>query len=341
MRRLAPVVVTLLAAAAASAGSPYQLDRSGVLWSASSGPDGLVLTGERDGAQLVRSVIPFPNGVAGTNDIAMQVATDSLTGKIAVVWQRNWSETTSEIDLAVWKTNNWEQITTLSQQPGNNPRNPTVRLTQVKSSAPDPNYPDDPKHTITVQDSFLHVVWWEGSGDTQHGDYALVRLTADPGDSDAITVRNLDDLLLYHTGCASPAPDSVLDHPLFADDSEADRAVLFHGSRQVCLFQLLQVTFTLDDPTQSGGGITVTTQRRRHTPVFGVIRLFGIPRQMDLDGARMLLGDDLNPVAYRVNGPTIQYLTTSGSWWSPVHMVPVKGQLTLDQAIPLIENLAR
>ncbi len=342
LRRILACFV-LIGAAAAAGADPYFLDRTGVLWTASAASEGLVLTGTKDNVQVVRSVVPFPIAIAGTTDTQIQVAADDLTGKVAVVWQRNWSDQASEIMLAVWHDGDWERVKSLTQNLLLQPRNPEIQLTQFSASVPDPAAPNDPTKATLVQDSYLHAVWWEGT-DTGHATYALLRLTADATDSDALTKLNLDSLTSLGFGCANPAPPAVLEHPLFASQDTHDHALVFFGSQQLCQFQLVEVGFTVDTQpatATTGGGMTVATQRRRSVPIFGVKKTFALNQDMSMEGTRVILGSNLNPVAYRVVGPTIQYVTYADQGWSPVRTLAVADGLTLDQAIPLVENLAR
>jgi hypothetical protein len=102
MRRTFLACILIFGATAAFAANPYYLDHNGVLWTASPDTQGLILTGQQDGVQVVRSVVPFPVAISGANDSQIQVAADDLTGKVAVVWQRNWTANASEVMLAVW-----------------------------------------------------------------------------------------------------------------------------------------------------------------------------------------------------------------------------------------------
>jgi hypothetical protein len=95
------------------------------------------------------------------------------------------------------------------------------------------------------------------------------------------------------------------------------------------------------DPTTSNDPIAVTAQRRRSVPIFGVSKVFDAPAEMSLVGARVLVGPSLRPVTYRVNQGTIEYVVANGTGWTPKRTVSVAPDLTLDQAIPLVENLAR
>jgi hypothetical protein len=343
MHRTFIACLALIGTAAAAAADPYFLDRTGVLWQASSAPEGLVLTGQQGGVQVVRSVVPFPLSMPGTNDTQIQVAADELTGKVAVVWQRNWTAQASEIMVAVWANGDWERVTSLTQDLLGNPRNPQVQVTQFSSSVPDPAAPNDPNRATLVQDSYLHAVWWDGD-DNGHVMYALLRLTADPSDNGALIEENLDALTSIGFGCAKAVSPEVLQHPLFAGQAAHDRALVLFGSQQLCQFQLVQVSFTVDTQpatATTGGGMTASTQRRRSVPVFGVMKAFALTQDMSMDGTRVVLGANLNPVAYRVVGPTIQYVTYSDQGWSPARTLAVANGLTLDQAIPLVENLAR
>jgi len=341
MRRTILACLVLIGAAAAAAADPYFLDRNGVLWTASAAPEGLVLTGMKDGAQVVRSVVPFPIAIAGTTDTQIQVAADGLTGKVTVVWQRNWADQASEIMMAVWRSGSWERIDHLSQDLTAYPRNPVIQLTQVATAVPDLDHPDDPTKAILVQDSFLHVVWWEGTIQS-HGTYALLRLTADPDDKDALIEQDLDSYATIGLACGAPVPPAVLEHPLFGAQNASDRALLFFGSQRLCLFQLLQISFAVQTtPVLGSDGITVVAMRRRQMPIFGLKKVFPMTQELSMDNARVVLGSDLNPVAYRVNNGTVEYVTYSDQGWSPLHTLAVANGLTLDQAIPLIENLAR
>jgi hypothetical protein len=338
MRRTLLTLALLLAATAALAANPYFLDRNAVLWKASSTQQGLVLTGERGGEVLVRSLVPFTLGVAGAGDTQIQVAADELTGKVAVVWQRNWSAEASEIMLAVWRDGSWERIERLSSDLGAHPRNPTIQLSDVTTTDPDPGAPDDPSKATIVRDTFLHVIWWQGTGD-QSAEYALLRLTADTGEPEDLVLRHLDGFVGIGMACDTPAPPDVLEHPLFAAQTPRDRAFILFGSEGNCLFHLLEVSFALD---KTPGGVTVIAQRRRNMPIFGVRKFFPMTQDVSMEAARIVLGSDLKPVVYRVvNGNTVEYVTATETGWSPRRTLTVKDGLTMDQAIPLVENLAR
>ena len=338
MRRAAMLLACLLVATAAGAQTSYFLDRGGVLWKGTSSDEGLVLTGERGGEVITRTTVPFVLGFAVNQDVAIQVAADEVTGKVAVVWQRNWTTAASEIMMAVWRDGAWERIEHLSHDVLAYPRNPAIQLTSVSTTVPDPN---DPTKATVVQDSFLHVVWWEGTQQS-HGTYALLRLTADPGDSDALLEQNLDRYATIGFACQAPIPAEVLEHPVFANQHDADRALLFFGTQRVCLFHLLEVRFTLETPTTpTTDGMTVVAQRGRHVPIFGVRKTFQMYQEMNMEGTRVIFGSDLSPVAYRVTGPAVQNVIYGDQGWSPLRTLAVKDGLTMDQAIPLVENLAR
>ncbi|HUK14199.1 MAG TPA: hypothetical protein VLW17_12930 [Thermoanaerobaculaceae bacterium] len=340
MRRAFLTCLLLLGASAALAANPYYLDRNGVLWKGTAGAEGLVLTGEQNGAEVVRSVVPFPLAMPGTSDTQIQVAADELTGKVAVVWQRNWNDSASEIMLAVWNGGSWERIDHLSQDLTASPRNPAIQLTSDAIAVPDLDHPDDPTATVTLRDSFLHVVWWEGT-DQSHGTYALLRLTAAPDESDALLEQDLDGYSTLGLPCNVPVPPAALEHPIFANQASADRAVLFFGSQRQCLFLLLEVQFAAPAPPPTGGGVPVGTQRRRSVPIFGLMKVFPMDRDLDMDGTRVMLGSNLQPVAYRIDGSLVSYVTYGDQGWSPIRKLAVADGLSIDQAIPLVENLAR
>ncbi len=337
MRRFLLASSLLAVAAAAFAANPFYLDHSGVLWNASSTANGLLLTATKDATEVVHSVVPFPIAIAGSNDAQIQVVADDLTGKVMVVWQRNWSESASEIMLAVWRGGTWERIEHLSHDLGAYPRNPTTLLTVASTTVPDPEHPEDATLATVVTDSFLHVLWWQGvSGMAQSAQYALLRLTGDPSDPTDLTLTDLDTHAGPTVACDTPPAESTLEHPLFASQSAPDQAVLLFASPRNCMTHLLQVGFALD-PT-----IPVVSQRRRHTPIFGVRKEFPLIQDLSMEGARVILGANLKPVVYRVvGGNTLEYVMATDTGWTPLRNLVASDGLTLDQAIPLVENLVR
>lgn len=343
MRRAAFVLLCLLLAPGLWAAAPFALDQQGVLWKAASTREGLLLTAELNGQEIVRSLVPYVVGIAGSEDRAIQVAADELTGKVAVVWQRHFAEGYSQIMLGVWQAGTWERVEPLTGDFSLDPRYPQSRLSKVETTVLEDVEGQEEPVPVTYEDSFLHVAWWEGSGETQHGAFGLLRLTAPPDDESSLTITDLDSLIPVGTGCETLPPQEVLEHPLFASISAKDRAFVFFGSRRMCLLHLAEVSFALEpepDP-ESTPSFTVRIQRRRHMPIFGVRRVFQVPEAMDLTGARMLVGANLQPVAYKVQADKILYVTAKPLGWSPAHTLPVRDGLTMDQAIPLVEELAR
>ncbi len=341
MRRTLCAAIVLLTATASLAGTSFYLDRGGTLWTARAEQRGLVLTGAREGNVIVESTVPFAVGIAGSTDRDIQVAADGVTGKVVVVWERQWSESTSEIMAAVWNGGTWEQILRLTEDLAARPRYPVVTLTSVSTTV---TSADDPTQDTTVTDSFAHIMWWEGDGTEQHAGYALLALASEPEDPGRLLVRNLDSLTPVGLSCDIAPAESILEHPLFADSGNASRARLLFGSSDACLFYLADVSFVLEPPTEdqeNGDGIVVVAQRRRHRPVFGVRRAFPITRELDFDGARVVVGTDLSPVIYRVVDHTLEYVVATPRGWSELRTLATDTDLTLDQAIPMVENLAR
>lgn len=342
MRRAALVLLCLLLAPGVWAATPYALDQQGRLWKAAATRDGLVLTAELNGQEIIRSVVPYVVGIAGSEDRAIQVAADDLTDKVAVVWQRHFAEGYSQILLAVWHDGTWERVEALTTDFALDPRNPQSRLSKIETTVMEPVDGQEDPAPVTYRDSFLHVTWWEGTGETQRGVYGLLRLDASPDDASSLMIRDLDTLIPVGMQCEQAPPVEVLEHPLFASSSAKDRAFVFFGSQSACLFHIAEVSFALgpEEQAEAAPGFTVHIQRRRHMPIFGVRRAFQVPEAMDLTGARMLVGSDLQPVAYKVQADKILYVTAKPVGWSPLRTLPVREGLTIDQAIPLVEDLA-
>jgi hypothetical protein len=342
MKRVLVLLTVLSIAASAGAATPYFLDRNGVLWKASGDSYGLHLTGEAEGTIVAAAIVPFPYGAPGTSDGEIQVAADEQTGKVTVVWQRNWTASVSDIMLAVWQGGEWEQVRRLSEDSSTNPRFPVLQISQVASTVSDPANPEDPLLATTVKDSFLEVVWWEGAANAQHGTVAIWQLTADSPENAPVFQGSLDRFVFQGVSCDTPASPEVLEHPQFATQSDRAQSLVFFGAQHTCLFYLLGIGYELNPTTPTtDGGITVIAQRRRHVPIFGVRKVFVQEQEANMEGARVILGANLNPVVYRVVGTTLEYLMATENGWSPRRTLTVKDGLTMDQAIPLVEKLAR
>lgn len=345
MRRFLISLVALLIAAAASAAPPYFLDRSGTLWRASDTPAGLVLTGERDGSEVVRSTVPFAIGFDGAADTSIQVAADEITGKVAVTWQRFWVEGVSEIFLAVWSEGSWERVVTLSADASTFPRFPSAIPTRVSSTALELDESTGEMVKTTVTESFLHVVWWEGVGAGQGAHYALVRFADDNGEARVVVTKALDDLLPLGLACTLEGNEAAIKHANFVSQMARDRALVLFGSFESCSLHLLEVRFQLGDSELSFGPenapSTTVASRKRHMPIFGVTGTYQVPQNFSLDSARVVMGSDFTPVAYTVSDQTLEYVVFEGVSWSLARTLSVRDDLTLDQAIPLVEGLAR
>ncbi len=336
MRRFVIAAAVFLAASAVLAAGPYYLARNGILWKGASSPDGLVLTGEQAGEEIVRQTIPFTLGVGGSSDTEIQVAADEVSGKVALVWQRNWSEGYSDIMLAVWSEGTWERIDVLSDDVQGNPRNPVIEMTQAASQEADPA---DPESTVTVRDSFLSALWWQGQGEGQQARLAVLRLTATDEEPAPLTRTVLEGLGSVGLACDAPTPADVLDHPLFASQPDISRALAFYASAGSCTVNMLEIRFVLDRIPDEGG--TVIGQRGRHRPVFGVRKSYPSPLDFRMASARAVVGPDLNPVLYKVRDGHLEYTLAGRGGWTAVRTLEVKPDLTMDQAIPLVESLAR
>jgi hypothetical protein len=339
MRRTFLTLAFLLAATAVLAANPYYLDRDGVLWNAGSAAEGLVLTGLRDGAVVVRSVVPFPLVVSGTSDTQIQVAADELTGKVVVVWQRNWSDDASEIMLAVWRDGKWERVEHLAQDLSAHPRNPTIQLSDVATTVPDAGAPDDPSKATVFRDSFLHAVWWEGPnrgteatpccGSTPkptsrtRSSHETSRRTRTSGWPAMRRFRQRRS----NTRCSATRRDVTAPSCCSARSGSACSSCSRCGSPSI--------------RPRRNPAASPSLRARRHMPIFGVRKAFVLEREASMVGARVILGASLNPVVYRVVGTTLEYFMATETGWSPQRTLSVTDGMTMDQAIPLVEKLAR
>jgi hypothetical protein len=342
MRRIA-FGFALLLAASSFAATPYFLDRSGLLWKAAASQTGLVLTAEREGNVVVRSEVPFELGLSSSNDTNIQVAADELTGKVAVVWQRNWSASASQIMVAVWQDGQWDRVDNLSGDVTLHPRNPVIQLSHPTALAASALHMSANPTAQYIEDTFLNIAWWQGESDNASATYAGVRLTGTGDLADDITHQDLGIYLTLGLACQNVTPADTLEYPQFAEQTPSDRALVLFASPRTCLFHLVEIDFRLVNvPSSTGEGGTVIAQRKRQVPIFGVRQVYAMPDSFGLDNARILLDGRFNPVAYRVSGDQqLDYTVSGSSGWSGKRTLSIANDLTLDRAIRLVENLTR
>lgn len=331
----------LLLSRVSLAADPVTLDRNGVLWRLNATPSGTVLVGVKDGEEVARSLVPFPLGLAGQNDSHLQLVADELTGKVVVAWQRNWSANYSDVVLAVWNAEGWERISYLTRDASLHARNPVLKLARSVSTYPDPN---DPEKTLTVAESFALLLWWQGDSEDQQAKLAFVNLTAAVDDDTAIRISTLDSQLGIGIGCSQSLPSEVLEHPIFAAGSPGPVVHVLAASPTTCLLFVHEIRFELEPPptsTEEQGGMGAVAMRRRHTPIFGVRKVLPVTRELSAEGTRAVLGADLQPVLYRVVPEGVEYTVATATGWSPKRTLKLSEGVSLDQAIALVENLAR
>ncbi|MCS7182344.1 MAG: hypothetical protein NZ869_04460 [Thermoanaerobaculum sp.] len=323
------------------ANTSLTLDRQGVLWQVSSTPYGLLLEGLREGEVVVRTVVPFPLGGNGVSDSHLQLAVDDLTGKVVVAWQRNWAATLSSVMLAVWNGESWERVAYLNEEINANPRNPVLRIARA-STALEPS--QEASESERVCDSFAFLVWWEGRGASQRLRFAaldLKRSTSDEG----LQVYDLPTSPGLGMNCPQPLPADTVERPLFASEPPGPASRLLAASPNHCFLYVFEISLQLEPPEQgpgkAEGGLGVTAQRRRHTPIFGVRKVLPVTRELSAEGTRAVLGADLQPVLYRVLPEGVEYTVATEQGWSAKRLLKLENGLTLDRAIALVENLAR
>ncbi|KDA54023.1 hypothetical protein EG19_01505 [Thermoanaerobaculum aquaticum] len=331
----------LVLSGASWASDPVTLDRNGVLWRLTATETGTVLVGSKDGVEVARSIVPFPLGLDGQSDSHLQLLADELTGKVVVAWQRNWSQDYSDLVLAVWNSGNWERVTYITRDASAHPRNPVLKLARATSTYPNPQ---NPSKTLTVTESFALLLWWQGTGDGEGAALAVLRLTADPNDAEALSIYPLDTELGVGLACNQPIPPEVVAYPSFGVEPVGPTSHILVASPSSCLLFIFQMRFELSPPPETNedqGGLGAVAMRRRHTPIFGVRKVLPVTRELSAEGTRAVLGADLQPVLYRVVPEGVEYTVASDQGWSPKRLLKLSEGVTLDQAIALVENLAR
>lgn len=341
MRKWLNFGVWLLVAAPAAAGQPFALDRNGVFWQAAPSPEGLAITGQQNGTELVRGFVPTPPiGGLKVVDKHVAMAVDPGGHEVVVVWQRSWGRDLSEVLLARWSATGEGAVMRLSGPLSNAARHPALRVQQVKWNEADEQ---DPEIQVARQETLVHVVWWEDGPWGSGARYVWLSLATPAAEQTTPVVLVLQHMANENPSndCEEELPIEVREYPLFVADPAADSLSILYATGR-CRMALWRVGAEALEPLQIGGNnFTGSAQRRRARPIFGSREDVPGP-PIDLPVARALSGSDRTLLLYTLDEERRKVAFTmyqNGRWAAP-RFVLLSESVTPERLLPILESLA-
>lgn len=341
MRNALLVVLALVLAAPAAARQPFALDRSGVLWQAKPSPDGLLITGQQDGVEVVRGFVPTaPIGGLHVVDSHVEVAVDPAGSEAVAVWQRTWGRNLSEILLARWSKSGHGIALRLSGALSNGARHPVLRVQQVKWQEVDD---EDPDKKLERQETLVHVLWWEDGVWGSGARYVWLSL-ATPAAELKPPIPIVLQQLAGEAGsdeCEEPLKPEVQEHPLFVVEPGGESFGVIYATGR-CRLSLWKIgSDAVISPPFGGEEPGVSAQRRRARPIFGE-RGDLPPPPLALPDARAVASNGRNLLLYSFDDERRQVafsLLTDAQWSAP-RTVLLSESVTPQRLLPILESLA-
>lgn len=338
-RIIIATAITALLAAPAIARQPFALDHNGILWQAQPSPDGLLITGQRDGQEVARGFVPTaPIGGLNIVDSHVEVAVDAAGSEAVVVWQRSWGRNLSEVLLARWSASGAGTVMRLSGPLANAARHPALKVQQVKWREVDG---EDPEIVHSRQETLVHVVWWEDSMWGSGARYAWLSLATPATEQKPPIALVLEQLAGEgdQEECEAPLEPEIREYPLFVAGPGPDSFGLLYASGS-CRLSLWRIgSDVVIPPTFGGEDPGVSAQRRRARPIFGERGDIPAP-PVPLPAARAVTGNGLLLYTLDDERRQVSFSLLNGGSWSVPRTVFLSKHVTPQHLLPILEALA-
>jgi hypothetical protein len=328
---LAALVMAAMAAVAAA--GDMTLTRAGDLYRLASSDDGLVVTGTlADGTSLELTV---PQ-TAGTVTSALNLAVDPISDGLYMLWQEG-EDSSSVVNFASYTNQTWTGPTVIAGGGSAAAANPQLLLFRAVDEVEVEGEDGEPV-TEEVATTFLHMTWWTYTATV--GDGAAVYLPApvddDTGlaDLEAYSPSLLSDLLPYGIpDCGGIGDATGLAAPKLFSDPASGLPHLFASDFAECLFYVLRLDHDVT--------IDPITERRRHTIILRDAGTYPVYDALPLATAGVEVGHGLSFVLYWDAEDAVEYKQFDPSGSSDVMSLPLGDNLSHEQAVALIQSLAR
>jgi hypothetical protein len=325
------VAVVMIAVAAFAAAGDMALTRTGDLYRVAQTEDGLVITGVLVDGTTTELTVPQ---TAGTVTSALNLAVDSDTGGLFLLWQQD-EDADASVRLVSYIDEYWIGPVTVAGDAGLAAANPKMLLFRAETTVEDVD-PDGNPIEIEVIDTFLHLTWWqyvdileEGVGVYLPVPFAENGLP-DPAAYDPVI---LADLLPYGIHCDGITTGEALAAPTPFLDIQSGFPHIFTTDFAECLFYILELAHEVEfDPI---------TERRRHTIILRHGSTMAIDNDLPLATSKVVVGRDLTLVLYWDGDGTVDYKRMDRESTSEVMSLTLDEDLSHEQAVNLIRGSVR
>ncbi|MCP4895455.1 MAG: hypothetical protein GY906_00640 [bacterium] len=329
MRKLFVLVgILLVGVSVFAASSDKALAKDGTLYTTRSYSNMFALrTTSPDGTSAIS---PVPN-TAGIDVLNPVVQVDDTTGAVVLAWLERFEAGFSQLTMAIRTDDEWFGPIVIAGDATEIAQNPSLLLHRAKTEHTDGS---------VVETTTIHLTWWIAD-DENHGQYAMycsIPLN-DEGEPelDALQSMQLRGMIGVSVICGAPEAGSALTRPyLFIDAATGNPHVMFFEPDS-CSMHILE----LKPEVEEFEDISIGATRRRLVVILGRQLDIGVPVNVPPGRVDFSIGRGLTIVGYWDANDGIDFLHMDESGWSETRHVPLGEDINHEQAVTLIQRLAR
>ncbi len=264
----------------------------------------------------------------------LQLAYDEMTGSLLLLWKEEVS-ILNVLHLGILRGSEWKVSDLLPNLGFPHAYNPQMILVHQTV-----HYIDSSGNDATRVRPILSVLWWEESNSMQ-ARYAPIFLDED-GLGGEVPVYDLPLTVGSAPGTTDGGvPATAYQFPAIRVDGPNGEMAASFADLAAGKQRVVRITFPSDlgDPNKVGN---ITWQRRR-IPVVGVAYGGSLPGNVLIDRAltvSTIIAPNYRPTLVWYDGTSVQYARTDGTTWSAVRSIPITSDMTYDNAMRLVEDMA-
>jgi hypothetical protein len=328
--------IALGVAGVAGAAGPKVLTDDGVLYSAGTRDNQVVVTARYSDDTVSELVVP--QSVAAVES-SLQVGVDEASGALYVLWQK-FEGMDARLRVAGFIDGTWIGPRTFAGGDGTAAYNPALLIDRsVIETVEGVDENDDPIIGESAS-SFLHLSWWSQVSEEDSGlaTYSAIELRDDGTPIwNTMDPIELYDLLPYGVGCFEFEAGDNLRHPKLFVDPRSGHPHVFATDLASCHFQILEILPTIEEDEQT------LEKRRRQIIILRHASAIALRPDLPLKSGRLEIGNGLSLLMHwdSDEGDAVLYQKLDEEGISETKTLVLDEDLDHEQAVELIRELAR
>ena len=275
----------------------------------------------------------IPGAASGSPKTSLDLTVDEPTATLVVLW-REENGLVNKIRLAFGKSGSWTVADFLPNVGFPHAFNPQMLLTHQTTHWLDKDGAD-----VFGSRSVLSVIWWEEASAAQ-ARYTSFFLD-EAIDPSSVAIYDLPSLV-NDVGSTSlqNVPRGAYAFPSLQSEGPGGAVLATFASLASDRENVVRITY----PTELGQpSADNSTWLRRRIPVVGIVSQgpIALVPQMDAASVHTVVGSSYRPTLHWTDGVALHYVRFDGAAWSDVRSIVFTPDLGYDQAVALVDEMAR